>query len=95
MGVWVGALITTCGVFLKLFIVLHEVFCVNLMFRFWCISSLGSGSGRMSTEDMLESENDRMTLGLAAKVSSLKSVSKKITKINLKGIVKKNSLYKI
>nr|XP_054756820.1 BET1-like protein [Lytechinus pictus] len=30
----------------------------------------------MSTEDMLEAENDRMTLGLAAKVSTLKSLAK-------------------
>ncbi|XP_054756820.2 BET1-like protein [Lytechinus pictus] len=32
--------------------------------------------GKMSTEDMLEAENDRMTLGLAAKVSTLKSLAK-------------------
>ncbi|XP_003728514.1 BET1-like protein [Strongylocentrotus purpuratus] len=36
----------------------------------------GQGGGKMSTEDMLEGENDRMTLGLAAKVSTLKSIAK-------------------
>ncbi|XP_071511476.1 BET1-like protein [Diadema antillarum] len=35
----------------------------------------GGGGGGMTTEDMLEAENDRMTQGLAAKVSTLKSIA--------------------